>query len=331
MTLAHPWLLLLLAPAALAAWWVFSGENNRQASAALPADETFWRTPASARALAARWGPDILRVLCLGLVAVALAGPQALKAIGGGMGQGIDIMLVVDTSLSMSAIDFNPQNRLEAAIDAATHFIQGRTSDQIGLVNFGGAPQLSCPMTTDYGAIEHSLDTLTPGDTGTNGTAIGDAIVSGLNHLKEGAAKSKVMILLTDGRSNTGLIDPMTAAALANQYGVKIYTIGCAQIGQSYVPMNNPFGGKTMVPIGDDLDEPVLKKIADETGGLYFRASSKTKFAKIYDTIDKLEKSEIKQAGAVEKKDLYRAPTTAAAALFLAAAGLASTLWLRWP
>ncbi len=331
MTFAHPWMLLLWLPVAAAGWWVLSGEDRRQASAPLPADAEFWRTPPSLRALAARWGPDALRFFSLALIVLALARPQALKALGGGMGPGIDIMLVIDTSLSMSAIDFDPQNRLQAAIEAASKFIEGRTSDQIGLVNFGGAPQLSCPMTTDYGALEHALDALTPGDTRTNGTALGDAIVSGLNHLKEGAAKSKVMILLTDGRSNTGVIDPMTAAALAAQYGVKIYAIGCAKIGQSYVPMNNPFGGKTMVPIGDDLDEPILKKIADATGGLYFRASSKTKFDKIYETIDRLEKSEIRQAGSVERTDLYRGPAAAAAVLFLAAVGLAHSLWLRWP
>ena len=170
---------------------------------------------------AARWAPAALRGSALLLIAMGLARPQKMTSRQQTLGRGIDIMLTVDTSPSMAAANIKP-SRLEGAKETARRFVLGRAQDRIGLVVFGGGSQLSCPLTMDYDALIDQLDSLSPGMTMTDGTAIGDGLVSAVNHLRDSDAKSKIVILLTDGRSNTGLIDPMTAAKTAASVGVKI-------------------------------------------------------------------------------------------------------------
>jgi Ca-activated chloride channel family protein len=240
-------------------------------------------------------------------------------------------MLAMDTSTSMSALDFAPLSRIDAAKDTARRFVEGRAQDRIGVIVFGGAPQLASPLTADYDAVYQVLDGLTPGMTQTDGTAIGDGIISAVNHLKDSDAKSKIIIMLTDGRSNTGLIDPITAAKTAASLGIKVYTIGCGKRGQSVMPVDDPVQGRVMVTIDDDLDEDLLDQIARMTDARYFRATSLKELREIYATIDKLEKSQVKLPDVVSRDDRYRFPVAAAALLLLLEAVLSNTWLLRWP
>jgi Ca-activated chloride channel family protein len=326
MRFAHPWALAALA-AVLAALWLAFRARNSPASLRFPAPP---KTEDTFRLQAGRWGAMVLQGLALTLAVLALARPQALKSRSGAEGQGIDIMLAMDTSLSMSATDLAP-NRLGAAQETAGRFVRGRAEDRIGLVNFGGAPQLLCPLTLDYGALISQIDSLTPGMTNTDGTAIGDGLVSALNHLKNSQAKSRIIILLTDGRSNTGIVDPITAAKTAASLGVKIYTIGSAKRGSALMPVDDPMRGRVMVQIDDDLDEDLLNQIAETTGGRYFRATSVAELRDIYATIDKLEKSKLHLPDIVSKDDRYRGLVLAAALILLAEALLSNTWLLRWP
>lgn len=326
MMFAHPWALLLLPLVALACWW--DAEGGPAAAARYPGEApAAGRTP---RALLARWAPPALRGLGLTLLAVGLARPQKVSSRAAGAGLGVDIMLAVDTSLSMSAIDFKP-NRLEAAKETARRFVLGRAHDRIGLVTFGGASQLVCPLTLDYPSLLEQMDALDPGMTKADGTAIGDGIASAARHLQAGDAKSKVLILLTDGRSNTGVVDPLTAARAAKAFGVKIYTIGTAGRGSSLMPVNDPVNGKMLVRIDDDLDEDLLAEVARLGDGRYFRATSLKELREVYDTIDQLEKSKIKLPELVSRDDLYRVPVTLALVLLAAESALSATWLLRWP
>ncbi len=328
MTFAHPLVLSLLVLVAAAAAWSL-GSGSLSSSLRFPGRP---RPQASQtlRALLGTWAPPALQALALALVVFALARPQRITSRLRGEGQGIDIMLAVDSSLSMSATDLTP-NRVGAAVDTAKRFVQGRVEDRIGIVTFGGGTQLVCPLTLDYDAVLRQLDELYPGMTKTDGTAIGDGIVSALNHLKDSTAKSKIIILLTDGRSNTGVVDPLTAAKTAASLGVKVYTIGAAKRGPALMPIDDPLRGRVMVQIDDDLDDDLLAEIARETDGRYFRATSLKELRDVYATIDKLEKSKVKLPDIVSRDDRYRLPALLAALLLLAEAGLSNTWLLRWP
>jgi Ca-activated chloride channel family protein len=253
-----------------------------------------------------------------------------VRALPGGDGRGVDIVLAVDTSLSMSATDFKP-DRLAVAQDIARRFIRGRVSDRIGLVTFGGAPLLACPPTVDYDALIGRLDGLTPGMTKSGGTALGDGLVSAVTRLKDCTAKSKAVILLTDGRSNTGIVDPVTAAKTAAALGVKVYAVGTAGRGPALMPVDDPGVGRTMVRIDDDLDEELLARIAALTGGKSFRAENRGDLAKIFAEIDRLEKSRVKRPPVVAVADYHVPPLAAAVLLLLLESALAATSLLRWP
>jgi Ca-activated chloride channel family protein len=275
MMMLYPYLTIgLLAAAALAAALVFSQGEGKLGAFFHPGNETVWSQGRSWGQLLARYGEGGLLTAALCLLAFALSRPQKVRNEARGLGSGIDIMMAVDTSLSMSALDFSPESRLDAAKETASQFIEGRTQDRIGAIVFGGAPQLACPLTSDYTALLGEIKDFYPGMTHTDGTAIGDAIVSAVNHIKDGSAKSKIIVLLTDGRSNTGVIDPITAAKIAQTYGIKIYTIGTAKRGQSMMPIDDPSRGRVMVPIDDDLDDDLLTQVAEMTGGQYFRVTN---------------------------------------------------------
>lgn len=330
MRLAYPWLLLLGLAAAAAIWWTLTEGERRRARLPYPAAESLARAALLSSWPAARWAPAALRGAALLAVVVGLARPQKLLSRLQTEGRGIDIMLAIDVSPSMAASDVEP-SRIEAAKQTARRFILGRTQDRIGLVAFGGASQLACPLTADYDALLSQLDSLQPGMTMVDGTAIGDGMVSALNHLKSGSAKSKIVILLTDGRSNTGLIDPLTAAKTAASLGVKIYTIGTGGQGPARISYVDPVHGPVSGMVDDDLDEELLGQIAAMTEGRYFRAASLTQLRAVYSTIDSLEKSKIELPPVVSRDDLYRPFALAAALLLLAEAALSSTVWLRWP
>lgn len=327
MRLAYPWALLALLPAAAAAYWVLTGGERRRARLPFPAVEKL----AGARAWpVARWGPAALRGAALLLLALGLARPQRVTSRVQSFGRGIDIMLAVDVSPSMAAQDIDP-TRLEAARATARRFVSGRAQDRIGLVVFGGASQLACPLTLDYDALLGELDGLEPGMTMTEGTAVGDGLVSAVNHVRGGDAKTKIVILLTDGRSNTGLVDPETAAKTAAASGVKVYTIGVGGRGPARIAYVDPQRGPIEGMVEDDLDEELLDRVAASTGGRYFRAASLKQLREVYATIDALEKSKIELPPAVSKDDMYQPLLLGALLLLLAEGAAASTLWLRWP
>lgn len=328
MRFAHPWA-LGLAPcvwvlAVAAARW------GKAAALAYPAGELLRAKAPTALARAARLVPIALQATALTLAATALARPQKVLAVSGEDGRGVDVVLAIDSSLSMNAMDFKP-SRLEAAKDIAVSFVRGRVSDRIGLVTFGGAPQLVCPQTVDYSALTESIEGLEAGMTKTDGTALGDGLASAVRRLKEGNARSKVVILLTDGRSNTGAVDPITAAKAAEALGVKVYTIGTAGRGPALMPYDDPQGGRSMVTIDDDLDDELLSEISRITGAKSYRAKNREELAGIFAEIDRLEKSPVRLPALVAVGDLYAWPLGAALLLLLLESALSATALLRWP
>lgn len=320
---------LLLAPLAWAVAWA-ALRFGRAAALAYPAGEKTRAERPSRRARLSRALPVLLPAAALTLVAAALARPQSVKALPSDDARGVDIILAVDSSLSMSADDLSP-SRLGAATEIAKTFVKGRVSDRIGLVTFGGAPLLMCPPTTDYDALRERLDDLSPGMTRSDGTAIGDGLVSAARRLKDAAAKSKVVVLLTDGRSNAGAVDPLTAAKAVAAYGIRVYAIGTAGRGPAMMTVDDPRRGRVKVQIDDDLDEELLTQIARLTGGKSYRAQTSGELANIFAEIDRLEKSQIKRPPVVATADHHVPLAAFALALLLAESGLAATALLRWP
>ncbi len=232
-----------------------------------------------------------LRIAAILLLIIALARPQSSKGDETITTEGIDIILTLDVSGSMQAEDFTP-NRLEAAKKVAADFIQGRKNDRIGLVVFAGHSATQAPLTLDYEVVLALLEQVRLGMLQEDGTAIGMAIANSVNRLRSSEAKSKVIILLTDGANNKGEIDPLTAANLAKSMHQRIYTIG-AGTDNPFITVDDPFFGKQRRQIDADLDEETLKQMADMTGGAYFRATDEKSLAQIYAQIEKLEKSKI--------------------------------------
>lgn len=237
----------------------------------------------------------ILRVAALVLLILALARPQSGTTNTEVLTQGIDIILSLDTSGSMQALDFEIDkervNRLRVVKEVVAKFIKGRQNDRIGMVVFADNAYTQCPLTLDYGVLMTFLERVKIGMAG-DGTAVGSALATSVKRLKDSDAKSKVVILLTDGRNNAGKIDPETAAEIAKSYGVKVYTIGAGTKGQAPFLVESIFG-KRYVYQNVDLDEETLTKIADTTGGQYFRATDTKGLEEIYQKIDEMEKTEI--------------------------------------
>jgi Ca-activated chloride channel homolog len=273
--------------------------------------------------------PVILRYLALILVIIALARPQKLLQEKSVQTEGIDIMLALDISTSMLAEDFKPHNRIDAAKQVADEFISGRSSDQIGLVVFAGQSFTQCPLTLDYALLKQLLDRvsveLISGGQIEDGTAIGMAIANGVNRLRSSKAKSRIIILLTDGQNNRGQIDPQTAASAAQALGVRIYTIGVGTEGVAPYPVTDPFGRTYYQQMEVKIDEELLRKIADQTGGKYYRAKDTESLRRIYGDIDRLEKSKIRVHQYRQKTELYFSWLTAALLLLLAEISLTST------
>ncbi len=249
----------------------------------------------------------VLRSLCILLLIVAIARPQSGKKTTEIISEGVDIMLVLDTSGSMQALDFEIEgeriNRLEVVKKVVADFIAGRENDRLGMVVFADQAFTQCPLTLDHGVMLEFLDKVQIGMAG-DGTAIGSAIGTAVKRLKDIKAKSKVVILLTDGRNNSGRLTPEKAAEIAHKYGIKIYTIGAGTKGQAPFLVNS-FFGKRYVYQRVDLDEDTLKQIADISGGQYFRATDTESLKKIYTKIDKMEKSEVKVKEYMEYNELF--------------------------
>jgi Ca-activated chloride channel family protein len=231
-----------------------------------------------------------MRTAAVTLLIFVLARPQAVSSYQDVSTEGIDIMLSLDISGSMLARDFRP-NRLEAAKDVATEFISGRPYDRIGLVVFSGESFTQCPITTDHAVLINLMREVQSGMI-EDGTAIGTGLATSVNRLKDSPGKSKVIILLTDGVNNRGEIAPITAAEIAKTFGIRVYTIGVGTEGMAPYPVQTPFGVQYQnMPV--EIDEAVLKDIADQTGGKYFRATDNNKLELVYKEIDKMEKSKI--------------------------------------
>lgn len=237
----------------------------------------------------------VLRALALTLIIVAMARPQTVDvSTKTKTTRGIDIVMAIDVSASMLAKDLKP-NRLEALKKVASKFINRRPNDRIGLVEYAGESYTRTPVTSDKGIILKSLRDIKYNTIITGGTAIGMGLATAVNRLKESKAKSRIIILLTDGVNNSGFIDPQTASELAVEYGIKTYTIGLGSNGMALSPVAINNGKFQYSKIQVEIDEKLLKEIASETGGKYFRATNNKKLEDIYDEIDKLEKTEIEE------------------------------------
>lgn len=237
----------------------------------------------------------ILRFLCFTLLVLALARPSIPEKFARIKGKGVDIILAIDVSTSMRAIDFQPNNRLYVAKEEAKNFISMRPNDRIGLVIFGGKSYTQCPLTIDHNILIKFLDQIKTGMV-EDGTAIGMGIATSINRLRSSKAKSKVIILLTDGRNNSGEIDPTTAATLAKELKIKIYPIGVGKEGYSQIPIDHPIYGTQYVSQKLDIDIETLNKIAEISGTKNAkRAQNSEQLKLIMKEIDRLEKTEISE------------------------------------
>lgn len=237
--------------------------------------------------------PFILRMLSMSLFIVAMARPQGHIGTTETTTEGIDIVLSMDVSVSMLAQDFSP-NRLEASKKIAEEFVSERPNDRIGVVAFSGESMTLCPLTTDQGAIISQLQTLKDGML-PDGTAIGMGLATAVSSLKNSDSKSKVIILLTDGVNNAGVISPTTAAEIAKTFGIRVYTIGVGKKGKAKSPVARAANGQYIFDYVDvEIDEPMMQQIAEMTGGKYFRAENESKLREIYNEIDQLEKNIVK-------------------------------------
>lgn len=246
----------------------------------------------------------VFRITAVAALIIAFARPRSGTEYKEVTSEGIDIMMALDVSSSMQAEDFKPHNRLYVAKEEIKKFINNRINDRMGLVVFARYSYTQCPLTTDYGVLLNFIDQVDFGIV-EDGTAIGMAIANAVNRLRESESKSKIIILLTDGDNNSGEIDPLTAANLANAMDIKIYTIAAGKPGNAMYPYQDPLFGKRYVYQPTNIDEKSLKDIAERTGGKYFRARSGEELEEIYKVIDELEKTEVKIASHIQYKELF--------------------------
>ena len=288
-TFAEPYLLwLLLIVPGMIAFYVLK-QHRSSASLRMPGLQQFAGAGTTFRHYL-RHILFALRTIAVTFLIIALARPQATESFQDVSTEGIDIILTLDISGSMLARDFRP-DRLDASKNVATEFITGRPYDRMGLVVFSGESFTQCPLTTDHAVLINLLREIQSGMI-EDGTAIGMGLATAINRIKDSDSKSKVIILLTDGVNNRGEIAPSTAADIAKTYGIRVYTIGVGTQGVAPYPVQTPYGVQYQdMPV--EIDEVILKDIAQKTGGQYFRATDNDKLVQVYNEIDKLEKSKI--------------------------------------
>ena len=274
--------------------------------------------------------PFLLRIILISLVVCILARPQSKHSWSDTDVEGIDIMLAVDVSTSMLAQDFKP-NRVEALKEIAQKFIEKRPNDNMGLTMFAGEAYTQCPLTTDHTVLMNLYNSVDCNMAARgiidDGTAIGDGIMNAILRLKESQAKSKVIILLTDGVNNSGNISPQTAAEIAKKYGIRIYTIGIGRNGMAPYPL--PTGGTAMLPV--EIDEQTMTKISIETGGQYFRAQKNAELDAIYQDIDKMERTKFNVKQFSRRGELYQPFALAALVILLLEIFLRTVVLKRLP
>lgn len=315
MILKNPYfLLLLLALIPYIVWYILKNKKS-QPAIKMPATAKYRYMPKSIRLYLLNV-PFLLRIVLFVLVVIILARPQAKHSWSDTDVEGIDIMLAVDVSTSMLAEDFKP-NRVEGVKEVAQNFIAKRSNDNIGLTFFAGEAYTQCPLTTDHSvlmALYNSADCqMALRGTINDGTAIGDGIMNSLLRLRDSKAKSKVIILLTDGVNNSGNISPLTAAEIAKKENVRIYTIGIGSSGMAPFPL--PTGGTAMMPV--EIDEETMRSISSQTGGLYFRAHKNAELDEIYNEIDKLERTKFSVKHYSKRNELYMPFALAAFVVFV--------------
>ena len=270
----------------------------------------------------------VLRLLCLALLITAMARPRTVDVTSRTKKtQGIDIVMAIDVSPSMLARDLKP-NRLEALKEAAAEFIEGRPNDRIGLVAYAGESFTKTPITSDKAIVQSALEDIQYSDLLENGTAIGMGLATSVNRLKDSKAKSKVIILLSDGVNNTGFIDPKIAGELAVEYDIKVYTIGLGSNGTAMGPIGIDRSGQFRYgPTKVEIDEDLMKQISNQTNGKYFRATNNEKLEEIYDEINKLEKTEVEESKFYNYEEKYRPLVILAGLLFLIEIILRNTIF----
>lgn len=302
LTFAHPKFLFLLALVPLLVFYFFYNRKKSSASFSVP-------TLQGLSTIGPGWKAQLLPLLpilrTIGLIAlvIALARPQKSLSEKEITTEGIDIVLSIDVSGSMLALDLKP-DRLEASKNVAKEFIEGRPTDRIGLVVFAGESFTQCPITTDHSVLINLFKDVKSGLI-EDGTAIGMGLATAISRLKDSEAKSKVVILMTDGVNNAGYIDPLTAVELAKSEGIRVYTVGVGSRGTAPYPFKDAFGRTQYQNIEVQIDEELLQKIASETGGEYFRATNNEKLKEIYKAIDQLEKSKINVASFESKSEHF--------------------------
>jgi Ca-activated chloride channel family protein len=303
------WLFLLLP--AMTAWYIFV-YNKRHPTMRLSATDAFKNMRRTSRYYLQHL-PFVCRCAGVAFVIVALARPQSATQSESVHTEGIDIVLSLDISSTMLAQDFKP-NRVEVAKDIATQFIAERISDRIGLVVFAGESFTQCPLTTDRVTLVNLLKDVECGMI-EDGTAIGNGLATAVSRLKDSKSVSRVVILLTDGVNNSGEISPLMAAEIAQTYGIRVYTIGVGSIGTAPYPVMTPFGVQ-MQEMKVEIDEDMMRKIADMTGGKYFRATNNTKLLSIYKEINQMEKAKVEVDSLTHLKEEF-VPYALIALLFL--------------
>lgn len=269
--------------------------------------------------------PVVTRSLAIAFFSIALARPQSTMSFEDIVTEGIDIVISLDISGSMLAEDLKP-NRLQAAKDVAMRFIGERPNDRIGLVVYSGESFTQCPLTIDHDVLLNLFGEIKNGMI-EDGTAIGDGLATAVNRLRDSEARSKVVILLTDGQQTAGSIPPLTAGEIAKQFGIRVYTIGVGTIGEAPYPFKTPFGTTQYQNVPVKIDEVTLQGIAKITGGAYFRATNNRKLEEIYASIDKMEKTKIEVTQYRKKSEKYFSWAVLAFAFLIAEFTLKNTVY----
>ncbi len=331
LTFAHPWMLWFLLALPLLAWL-----RGRRGSAPAIVFSSLAPLRSSGRPRHSHAGSVLLSLLLasLALFIVALARPQEGKQMSQVQASGIDIILALDVSRSMLAEDFtigkDRVNRVEAVKDVTKKFIEGRPNDRIGIVAFAGQPYLVSPLTLDHDWLLQNMDRVRIGLV-EDGTAIGSAIASAANRLKEKESKSKIVVLLTDGDNNSGKVTPVTAAEAAKALGIKVYTIAAGTRGYAPMPMQDMFGRTVYQNVKVEVDEETLKKIAGIANGQFYRATDSKSLEDIFESIDKLEKSTVELNRYTQYRDLFAWFIASGFALLALQVVLAQTTLRRLP
>ncbi len=324
MSFSRPWLLLLLL--LLPLWW---WRRRRRTSEAVRYSDV---SLAEEVARLTWWGrvPPLARAIALGAFLLAGAGPRMGGATIETKREGIAIVIAIDVSSSMLAEDFAPSNRLEVAKAQAIGFVRGRTADRIGLVAFAGEALTQVPVTLDYPVIERAVLDLKVGAL-EDGTAIGSGLATAVNRLRRAPGKSKVVLLLTDGENNRGLIDPRTAAATAGAFGIRVYTIGVGTEGEAPIPTGRSVTGFRYEILPVRIDEVLLTEIAQSTGGRYFRAKDSEALSRVFRQIDGLEKTPVEVVRYVRFQELTAPLALLGLGALLLELGLSATVVVRVP